>query len=135
LAKDIRSKDGEVALNFLRLWPSDKALETEKQKLRESMSTFSDYPYPEPEPEFGPYRYDYQRGFTVYHPEDCGGLECHGDPDLGFPDPTCPMEEYYKSRERLKRLKMEPLRTLLFQNPKMTVYNKLENAELVYSSK
>lgn len=45
------------------------------------------------------------------------------------------MEEYYKSRERLKRLKMEPLRTLLFQNPKMTVYNKLENAELVYSSK
>ena len=45
------------------------------------------------------------------------------------------MGRYYKNRELLTRLEMEPLRTLLFQNPKMAVYNKLENAKLVYSSK
>jgi hypothetical protein len=132
LAKDIRSKDGEVALNFLRLWPSDKALETEKQKLREYEHLLR-LPVPRARARIRSLPVRLPERF--HHPEDCGGLECHGDPDLGFPDPTCPMEEYYKSRERLKRLKMEPLLTLLFQNPKMTVYNKLENAELVYSSK
>lgn len=117
--------------------PADKALETEKQKLRESISTFSGYPKPDSfdELEFGPCWYDYERGFTVHSPEVCSLLDYPVDSDLGFPDPTCPVEELQKNKERLKRLEMEPLRTLLFQNPKMAVYNELENAELVYSSK
>ena len=115
--------------------PADKALETKKQKLWESMSTFSDYPKRESGAEFDPCRYDYKRGFTVHHPYDCDLLEYSGDPELGFSGPTCPVEEFYENRERLTRLEMEPLRTLLFQNPKMAVYNELENAELVRSSK
>lgn len=61
--------------------PADKALETKQQKLRESVSTFSDYPEPEldlddvcEDPEFGPCRYDFRKGFTIHHPWGCDGL-------------------------------------------------------------
>lgn len=93
--------------------PVDKGLETEKQKLWESMSTVTIPDYREPDP---------KRGITV-HKIDC--------PGNGFGS-TCPVEGFYKNSERLARLEMEPLRTLLFQNPKMAVYNELEIAELVY---
>ncbi|PVH70646.1 hypothetical protein DL98DRAFT_540678 [Cadophora sp. DSE1049] len=114
--------------------PADKALETWKQKLRESMSTFSH----DPEPEIDDGRdhisdgcyYDFGKGFTTHNLWDCIG---YSDPDGGTP--TCPVEEFYENEKRLARLMMEPLRTLLFQNPKMAVYNELENAVLVHSSK
>lgn len=63
----------------------------------------------------------------------CDGINYN--PEWGIDSfSTCSVEEFYKNNERLERLKMEPLRTLLFQNPKMAVYNELENAELVYTS-
>lgn len=116
--------------------PADKALETKEQRLRESASTFSNHLELEPDlygdnddPEHC--RYDSRAGFTVHHPWACDGLAACEE----FPDITCPVEEFYKNQKLLTRLKMEPLRTLLFQNPKMAVYNELENAELVYSNK
>ena len=122
--------------------PADKALETRKQKLLESMSTFSPDPDPDPDPdpfddlsEFDPCWYDHKRGFTVQR-EGCDHHIYGGygdDPDLGIP--PCPVGEFHKDEERLTRLEMEPLRTLLFQNPKMAVYNELDNAGLVYSSR
>lgn len=129
---------------------ADKALETEKQKLRESMSTvtLSDTPpdhkdldYEEQYYEEKYYedlyvcRYDPETGFTRH------GTECdvfYYDPerdDISISISPCSVEEFYKNSKRLERLKMEPLRTLLFQNPKMAVYNELKNAELVYSSR
>jgi hypothetical protein len=118
--------------------PADKALETKEQRLRENASTFSDYPEPERDlyddygdHEFDPCRYDFRKGFTIHQRDDDGLATC----GVEFPDITCPVEEFYENQKRLTRLKMEPLRTLLFQNPKMAVYNELENTELVYSSK
>ncbi|KAG4432540.1 hypothetical protein IFR05_011975 [Cadophora sp. M221] len=84
--------------------------------------------------EFDPCWYDFRRGFTVHNYLECEGFG-YGDPDTGIPEPTCPVEEFYENEKRLTRLKMEPLRTLLFRNPKMAVYNELENAVLVHSSK
>jgi hypothetical protein len=125
--------------------PADKVLESEKQKLWESMSTvtlphYLDYYLPDNEESMSeeeyhelqsyPCQYDTKRGLTV-HGKDCHGLTHDLEEDIFL----CPVEEFYKNSERLKRLKMEPLRTLLFQNPNMAVYNELENVELVYSSK
>jgi len=124
----------------------DAEIEAEKQELLERVSTsklerestFSDYPEPDPwgEDNFESYpcRYDYKRGFTDHNPLCCDTYQYCGDPDYEIPDPTCPVEERQKDREKLDRLAMEPLRTLLFQNPKLAVYNELENADLVYSS-
>ena len=118
--------------------PADKALETKEQRLRENASTFSDYPEPEPDlyddyedHESDPCWYDFRKGFTIHKRDDDGLAMC----GVEFPNITCPVEEFYENQKRLMRLKIEPLRTLLFQNPKMAVYNELENTELVYSSK
>lgn len=120
--------------------PADKALETEKRNLQGSMSTFSEYD-PEQDPSFDfpedmqdiPCWYDHKSGITVHNEDTCIPFNCDYDGDI--PNIKCDVQEHYRNRERLTKLKMEPLRPLLFQNPKMAVYNELENAELVYSSK
>lgn len=116
--------------------PADKALETEKRKLRESMSTFSEYD-PEQYPDIVfpgdiPCWYDHRSGHMVHNEDTCILYLIEYDDDFNL---TCDVEEHYRNRERLTKMKMESLRTLLFQNPKMAVYNELDNAELVYSSK
>lgn len=128
---------------------ADKDLETEKQKLRESMSTvtLSDTPpdredlyhedlyyeeqyYEDPDV----CRYDPETGSTR-HGTDCDIFYYDPETDYDISISPWPVEEFYKNSKRLEKLKMEPLRTLLFQNPKMAVYNELENAELVYTSR
>jgi hypothetical protein len=76
-------------------------------------------------------RYGFGKNFTIHQWDDDGLVTC----GVEFPDITYSAEEFYQNQKRLTRLKMEPLWTLLFQNPKMVVYNELENTELVYSSK
>ncbi|KFZ03646.1 hypothetical protein V502_10773 [Pseudogymnoascus sp. VKM F-4520 (FW-2644)] len=113
---------------------ADKALETEKQKLRERMSKARLPDYDDLEYEYLEYvcQYDPETGYTG-HWRDCDGIGYDPEEDIDTLS-TCDVEAFYQNSERLNRLKMEPLRTLLFQNPKMAVYNELENAKLVYSS-
>jgi hypothetical protein len=101
-------------------------------------SAFSDYPEPErklhddyEDHEFDPCRYDFRKSFTIHQRDDDGLATC----GVEFLDITCPAKEFYENQKPPTRMKMEPLWTLLFQNPKMAVYNELENTELVYSSK
>jgi len=120
--------------------PADKALEAKEQRLRENAGTLPDYPEPErglyEDDDYGdhesdPCWYDFRKGFTIHQRDEDGLVTC----DVGLPDIMCPVEEFYENQKQIMRLKMEPLRTLLFQNPKMAVYNELDNTELVYSSK
>jgi hypothetical protein len=121
--------------------PANKAIEAEKRKLQETIRAFPEFSVPNSDDDFSegdPCFYDYKHG-SIYHNEQYCDLLTYGGTfgfqDEEIPDLTCSVEEYYKKKERLTRLKMEPLRTLLFQNPKMAVYNELWNAKLVHSSK
>ncbi|KFY29419.1 hypothetical protein V493_02375 [Pseudogymnoascus sp. VKM F-4281 (FW-2241)] len=124
--------------------PADKFLETKKQRLQESVSTFSETLEPEQDDyndyvDYDDYYendlcwYDSMKGSTVHVPWNCAAWNCAAWEE--FPVSTCPVEDFHENQKRLMRLKMEPLRTLLFQNPNMAVYNELDNAELVHSSK
>ncbi|KFY19200.1 hypothetical protein V493_08081 [Pseudogymnoascus sp. VKM F-4281 (FW-2241)] len=135
--------------------PADKALETEMEKLRESAreaemqnpeestGIFADSeskldPYDDDLSEIDPCWYNHDKGFTIHNPEVCGVLKygyngLWSNPNWG--PLTCPVGKSDRIRERLTRLEMEPLRTLLLQNPKMAVYNELANAELVHTSR
>ncbi|KFY83545.1 hypothetical protein V498_07991, partial [Pseudogymnoascus sp. VKM F-4517 (FW-2822)] len=122
--------------------PVDKALEIKKQRLQERVSTFSETPEPERD-YYNDYDnqdeyydndtcwYDFRKGSTVHIPWNCEGLVAGED----CPDFTCLVEDFHENLKQLMRLKMEPLRTLLFQNPNMAVYNELYNSELIHSSK
>lgn len=45
---------------------------------------------------------------------------------------VCGVEERYTSQDKLNGLLMEPLRTSLFRNPKLALYHKLSNKDLVH---
>lgn len=124
--------------------PVDKALETKQQRLQESVNTFletleseqddhddlidyDDYDYYYNDP----CEYDFGKGSTMHNPWNCDAFIAYEY----CPELTCPVEDFHENQKQLERLKMEPLRTLLFQNPNMAVYNELYNAELVHSSK
>lgn len=108
-------------------------IEAEKQKLRENMSLCR-RPV---EPDFVEDMCELYRVCGV-----CNGYIYRSCPENNFPTgypfddyiPPCPGWEHHDDEKRLAELEMEPLQTLLFQNPKMAVHNELFNANLVYYS-
>jgi hypothetical protein len=114
----------------------DSCIEAEKQTLRETIRSYrppfkKDWVDDECE-DSGVCSYSYDSGETIH--------DIYSWPRNAFPlfdgyVPPYPVSEHQDHKKRLAKLEMEPLQTLLFQNPKMAVHNELFNANLVYYSR
>ena len=114
----------------------EDVIETEKQKLREEMSTYCD-PIPDETESCYPSvcTYDCLTGSTTHSFDRCPEIAYYLESPEEEYVPPCPVSKYRDNKNRLAQLEMEPLRTLLFQNPKIAVYNEVCNTDLVYCSK